>query len=192
MSSDGAAAQEQFPVGRIVVLGGEAAQRHELAEAVRGLGHRVSNKVLGPGSVDAAAEAWVEVDTVLILAEERDAHWAGQAKTIHRQPVPPPLVVLGPADGATWRRRALKAGAFLCACSEASAEELQSTLSAAIRYRLLEKEINLLRIECERICLGLLKSYGEAAASLRDTAEEVEALQQNLSDIRNQIIRAFV
>jgi hypothetical protein len=38
----------------------------------------------------------------------------------------------------------------------------------------------------------LLKSYGEAAATLKDTAEEVEALQQNLSDIRNQIIRAFV
>lgn len=192
MFSDAPAAQQQFPVGRIVVLGGEAAQRHELVEAVRGLGHQVSNKTLQAGPADSQAETWVEVDTVLIVAEERDAHWAGQAKAIQRESAAPPVVVLGPVSGATWRRRALKAGAFLCACREAPAEELQSVLSAAIRYRSLEKEINLLRLECERICLGLLKSYGEAATSLKDTTGEIEALQQNLSDIRNQIIRAFV
>jgi len=186
------AAQVQFPVGRIAVLGGEATQRHELVEALRGLGHQISNEAREPGRADAAANAWVDVDTVLILAEERDGHWAGQAKAIHRQPAPPPLVVLGPQSGSAWRHRALKAGAFVCASREAPAEELRSILSAAIRYRSLEKEINLLRIECERICLGLLTSYGEAATSLKDTTEEIEALQRSLSDIRNQIIRAFV
>jgi DNA-binding NarL/FixJ family response regulator len=191
MSSTAAVAQDQFPVGRVVVLGGEAAQRRELAEAVRALGHEV-NKALEAGPADAVPDDWVGVDAVLILAEERDAHWASLVKTIDRQPAPPPFVVLGPQSGSSWRRRALKAGAFVCAARDAPTEELQSILSAAMRYRFLEREINLLRIECERICLGLLKSYGEAATSLKDTAEEVEALQRNLSDIRNQIIRAFV
>jgi hypothetical protein len=192
MSFDAAPAQAQFPVGRVVILGGDAGQRQEWAEALRGLGHKVSNRVMEPGTADAAAETWVEVDTVLVLAAERDTHWASQAKIIHRQPAAPPLVVLGPSSGSTWRPRALKAGAFLCASREAPAEDLQSILSAAIRYRSLEKEINLLRIECERICLGLLKSYGDAAANLKDSTEEIEALQQRLRDIRNQIIRAFV
>jgi AmiR/NasT family two-component response regulator len=190
MAFDATAVQAQFPVGRIVVLGREAAHRHELAETIRSLGHQVGDTVHEPAGL--AAEAWIEVDTVLILAEEDDAGWAGHAMTIRRQPAAPPLVVLGPRSGSTWRSRALKAGAFLCACREAPAEELQSILLAAIRHRSLEKEINLLRIECERICLGLLKSYGEAAATLKDTAGEVEALERNLSDIRNQIIRAFV
>jgi DNA-binding NarL/FixJ family response regulator len=191
MSSNAAVAQHQFSVGRIVVLGGEAAQRHELAKAVRALGHEVK-KALEAGPADAATDDWVGVDAVLILAEERDARWAGLAKTIDCQPAPPPVVVLGPQSGSSWRRRALKAGAFVCASRDAPTEELQSLLSAAMRYRSLTREVNLLRIECERICLGLLKSYGEAATSLKDTAEEVEALQKNLSDIRNQIIRAFV
>jgi DNA-binding NarL/FixJ family response regulator len=187
MSSNAAVAEDQFSVGRVVVLGGEAAQRHELVEAVRALGHEVKKAF-----ADAATDDWVGVDAVLILAEERDVRWAGLAKTIDGQPAPPPVVVLGPQSGSSWRRRALKAGAFVCASRDSPTEELQSILSAAMRYRSLEREVNLLRIECERICLGLLKSYGEAAASLKDTAEEVEALQKNLSDIRNQIIRAFV
>jgi hypothetical protein len=191
MSADAAAAQE-LSAGRIAVVGGESAQRQELAETVRGLGHQVVPKDIQQPAADSTADAWVEIDTVLILAEERDGHWTGLAKAIHRCTAPPPLVVLGPQAGSGWRRRALKAGAFLCASREAPAEELQSILSAAIRYRALEKEINLLRIECERICLGLLKSYGEAATNLKDTSEEIETLQRNLSDIRNQIIRAFV
>jgi DNA-binding NarL/FixJ family response regulator len=192
MPLNAAAVQEQPPLGRIAVLGGEAARRQELAEAVRGLGHEVSNRVLELAAASAAGDQWVGIDTILIVADERDTRWAAQAKALHRLPATPPVVVLGPQSGSTWRRRALQAGAFLCASREASAEDLQSILSAAIRYRSLEKEINLLRIECERICLGLLKSYGEAAANLKDTAGEVEVLQRNLSDIRNQIIRAFV
>jgi hypothetical protein len=195
MSFDAVAAQEQSPVGRVVVLG-ESAQSHELVETVRCLGHEVERNCKEPGgpdtSAEASADAWLEVDAVLIFAEEPDANWVGRAKTIQRQPAPPPVVVLGPRSGSTWQRRALGAGAFLCASCEAPSEELQSILSAAIRYRLLEKEINLLRIECERICLGLLKSYGEAASNLKDTTEEIETLQRNLSDIRRQIIRAFV
>jgi hypothetical protein len=190
MAFDATATQETSPRGRILVLGGEAARQHELTAAVRGLGHHAGNSLHEPAGVPV--EVWSQADTVLVLAEEEDARWAGHAMTIHRDPAAPPLVVLGPQTGQTWRRRALKAGAFLCACQDVSPEELQSILLAAIRYRALQKEINLLRVECERICLGLLKSYGEAAATLKDTAEEVEALQQNLSDIRNQIIRAFV
>lgn len=190
MSAEDAAAQE-LPVGRIAVVGGEPSQREELVEALRSLGHEIVREAV-PADADDAGDAWVDVDAVLIVADERDRDWTGLANAIRHHAAPPPLVVLGPQSVSGWRRRALKAGAFLCASHETPPEELQSILAAAVRYRALEKEINLLRIECERICLGLLKSYGEAATTLKDTTEEIEALQRNLSDIRNQIIRAFV
>jgi hypothetical protein len=191
MSLDAATAHEARR-GRILVAGGPTSQSRELAEVVRRFGHHVSVEVKGWTGTDHEPPILADLDAVLILAEERDASWAGRLRKIQREAVAPPLVVLGPADGPSWRQRALQSGAFLCASLEAPPEDLQSLLWATIRYRSLEKEINLLRVECERICLGLLKSYGHTAASLKDSTEEVEALQANLQDIRNQIIRAFV
>ena len=144
------------------------------------------------GPANGGPEAWVDIDAVLILAEDRGTHWVSQTKTIQRQPAAPPVVVLGPGSRSKWRHQALEAGAFLCVSQGAPPEELRSILAAAIRYRSIEKEINMLRIECERICMGLLTCYGEAASTLKDTNEEVEVLRRSLSDIRNQIIRAFV
>lgn len=184
--------QGPFPTGRIVVLGGEAEHLHPLTETIRTLGHQVTDTAPESEPKADAAKAWVDVDMVLVVAEDRDSRWLGQAKTVHRQPAAPPIVVLGPKSGSTWRHQALEAGAFLCASWDTPADELRLILAAAIRYRSLEKEINMLRIECERICMGLLTSYGEAASTLKDTSEEVEVLRQNLSEIRNQIIRAFV
>jgi hypothetical protein len=190
--SDAAASKEQSASGQILVLGGTPSQRAQLAEEATRSGHQVHTEQAAPAATGNGSWTWADLDAVLIVAEERDQGWAELIQQIRPESASPPLVVLGPASGTAWRGRALKAGAFLCASLEAPAEELESILSAVTRYRSLEKEINLLRVECERICLGLLKSYGHAAANLKNTTEEVEALQRSLRDIRNQIIRAFV
>jgi DNA-binding NarL/FixJ family response regulator len=174
----------------MVVLAADPVHCDELSALIRGFGHEVADHepVSGNGEVDG----WAHIDAVLIVAEERDAHWIGRAKKIQDEAVAPPVVVLGAPAGPTWRRRALECGAFVCVSREAPAEELQSILSAAIRYRALVRDNNLLRVECERICMGLLQSYADVATNLKDTTEEVEILQRNLHDIRNRIIRAFV
>lgn len=194
MSSD--SAQQQEPVGRIVALGGDSRRLEELLPVVRSLGHDIAGHENGSdvstendGSPEA--DAWAEIDVVVILADEHDQRWISEAKKVHRDSAAPPIVVLGPPTSG-WRRQALKAGAFLCGSVDAPDEDLQALLSAAIRYRSVVKENNFLRVECERICMGLLKSYGEAASSLKETTEEVESLQRNLSEIRSRIIRAFV
>jgi DNA-binding NarL/FixJ family response regulator len=174
----------------MVVLAAEPAQRHELTAVIRGFGHDVIHDE--PGSGDAQIDQWAGIDVVLMLVEERDSRWVSRTKKIQRDAAAPPVVVLGSASGPTWRRRALEAGAFVCVSRETPAEELRSIVSAAIRYRALVKDNNLLRVECERICMGLLQSYADVATNLKDTTEEVEVLQRNLHDIRNQIIRAFV
>ncbi|HEY7616385.1 MAG TPA: hypothetical protein VH744_06245, partial [Terriglobales bacterium] len=97
MAFDATATQETSPRGRILVLGGEAARQHELTAAVRGLGHHAGNSLHEPAGVPV--EVWSQADTVLVLAEEEDARWAGHAMTIHRDPAAPPLVVLGPQTG---------------------------------------------------------------------------------------------
>lgn len=174
----------------MVVLASEPAQHQELSKVIQTFGHvEVHNEPVSAGGEDAG---WADIDVVLILAEEHDTRWIGRAKKIQADDTAPPVVVLGSPSGATWRRQALEAGAFVCASREAPAEELQSIVSAAIRYRAMVKDNNLLRVECERICMGLLQSYADVATSLKDTTQEVEVLQRHLHDIRNQIIRAFV
>jgi DNA-binding NarL/FixJ family response regulator len=179
---------DQLP-GRIVVLASELSQLQEVIAGIKTLGHHVVHSE--PDST-GGENMWANIDVVLIVAEERDTRWIGRTKNIQADDAAPPVVVLGSPSGATWRRQALEAGAFLCASRETPAEELQSIVSAAIRYRALVKENNLLRVECERICMGLLQSYADVALSLKDTTQEVELLQRHLHDIRNQIIRAFV
>lgn len=181
---------EPFPAGRMVVLAAEPAHCEELTALIRGFGHDVIHHE--PGSGNGESHAWAEIDAVLIVAEERDSHWVGHTKKIQDEAAAPPVVVLGSPTGPTWRRRALEAGAFVCVSREAPHEELQSIVWAAIRYRALVKDNNLLRVECERICMGLLQSYADVATNLKDTTEEVETLQRNLHDIRDRIIRAFV
>jgi DNA-binding NarL/FixJ family response regulator len=180
---------DPFP-GRIVVLATELTQLQELIAAIKTFGHDVVHDE--PDSTGGQTREWANIDVVLMLAEERDSRWIGRTKKIQADDAAPPVVVLGSPSGATWRRQALEAGAFVCASREAPAEELQSIVWAAIRYRALVKDNNLLRVECERICMGLLQSYADVALSLKDTTQEVELLQQHLLDIRNQIIRAFV
>jgi DNA-binding NarL/FixJ family response regulator len=174
----------------MVVLASELVQRQELIAVIQTLGHDVVHNE--PDSAGGQNGGWANIDVVLILAEERDTLWIGRTKKIQADDAAPPVVVLGSPSGATWRRHALEAGAFVCASREAPAEELQSIVLAAIRYRALVKDNNLLRVECERICMGLLQSYADVALSLKDTTQEVEVLQRHLHDIRNQIIRAFV
>ncbi len=184
--------QERFPTGRVVVFDNDDGHRQELVGIVRSLGHKIMDAVRDSRPAEGEGQAWADVDLVLVVAGDRDAGWLDQAKSVQGQQAAPPVVVLGPDAASTWRQRALDAGAFLCASRQAPADELRAIFAAAIRYRSLEKEINMLRIECERICMGLLTCYGEAASTLKDTNEEVEVLRQNLSEIRNQIIRAFV
>ena len=176
--------------GRIVVLASELTPFQKLIAGVKTFGHDVVHNE--PDSTGGQNREWANIDVVLVLAEERDTRWIGRTKKIQGADAAPPVVVLGPPSGAAWRRQALDAGAFVCASREAPAEELQSIVSAAIRYRALVKDNNLLRVECERICMGLLQSYADVALSLKDTTQEVELLQRHLHDIRNQIIRAFV
>jgi DNA-binding NarL/FixJ family response regulator len=181
---------EPFPPGRTLVLAAEPTHREQLTAVVRGFGHDVIHDAPDFGSGET--DGWAEIDAVLIIAEERDSHWTRRAQRIHNHSAAPPIVVLGAPSGPTWRGRALQAGAFVCVSREAPAEELQSIVSAAIRYRALVKDNTLLRVECERICMGLLQSYADVATNLKDTTEEVEALQRKLHEIRNRIIRAFV
>ncbi|MCW5980210.1 MAG: hypothetical protein KIT09_19155 [Bryobacteraceae bacterium] len=173
-----AAASTQPVLGRVFLQAADPDARRRAEDFLTRLGCVVC------GGEPAGRET---PDVIVIVASD-----GGEAISNHfpNEEYPPPVVVFGAPNGdAPWRRAALEKGAFACLPLDAPPEERACAVLAARRFRAAQIEIMTLRRESDRLCTGLLTSYGEEAMKLRDAQKERQEVQEALDAIRARILR---
>lgn len=106
----------------------------------------------------------------------------------------PQAVILcyGPAENDGWRAQAHAKGAFACLSESTPLEDQVELLGAAIRYQSLMTDLEKIRQESNRICQTLLESFGNANESLVVARNEAEQIRDDLENVRERILRAFI
>lgn len=140
---------------------------------------------------DLARGGWKPADLIVLAIGSPDALPADQITQIVRYETPPPIVVCGPYPAATWREKALHAGAFLCFSSQTPVEDQHTMLAAAICYGAVMAENNLLRAESEKVSQGLLQAYGDAMERVRHASSEAWGIQNTLEEVQQRILKVL-
>lgn len=106
----------------------------------------------------------------------------------------PQAVILcyGPAQDDGWRADAHARGAFACLCESTPLADQIELLGVAIRYQSLMTDLENIRQESNRICQTLLESFGNANESLVVARNEAEQIRDDLENVRERILRAFI
>lgn len=144
----------------------------------------VSEKALSRGS-------WRPADLFVMAIHSAEGLPAEQISLIAEDETAPPVVVYGPYPAASWREKALDAGAFLCFSSKTPVEDQHSMLAAAICYGAVQAENRLLRTESDKISAGLLRAYGEAVEKVRRASDEAWGIQSTLTDVQQRILKVL-
>jgi hypothetical protein len=106
----------------------------------------------------------------------------------------PQAVILcyGPAQDNGWRAEAHAKGAFTCLSESTPLVEQVELLGVAIRYQTLMTDLEKIRQESNRICQTLLESFGNANESLVVARNEAEQIRDDLENVHERILRAFI
>jgi DNA-binding NtrC family response regulator len=156
---------------------------------LRAMGYAVLRDAV-PQRSDAAKDT-TPIDLILLLSPTDEAATVDLITQTTQGEQTPPVVVFGKPSGVKWPKRAIQAGAFGYLPMDAKLEQQAGLLAAAVRFREMQKQVQLLVNESERLCGELVGSYGQTSEKLAGTMEEVQKAKQALQDVQAKIIKAF-
>jgi hypothetical protein len=126
---------------------------------------------------------------VLLVLEKNAAPPAGLIGRLREEAT---VLVFGPADEPKWRLEALAAGGFACMSSATPPEDRRGLLLAAIQHQSALREIQNVRGEAERICLGLVESFASAMERLDHAKGEARRILDVLEELRLRIVQTLM
>ena len=130
--------------------------------------------------------------TILLIDHEQDSTALPRVRAGVEEEEEAVILCYGPAGDEAWRDKLLAEGALACFSSATPLADQICLLRVAARHRALLSDLDHIRDESNRICQTLLESFGGANESLVKARGEAEQIREDLENVRERILRAFI